>query len=184
MQEGFSGEPLTLWVSSRNMTLQEDFYYIDPNGRRWDAPTGSCLNGATIPRALWSTVGAPYVGKYRRASVVHDVAVGELCNPDVTREERKKADRMFYHACRHDGCSKFFASILYVGVRFGTWSSGWSNSFEKSTFGEDFEEIRHIPEFDYTREKFWQMVDKAEPAIENENLDLLDKIIDEHLSNR
>ena len=182
MKECFSGEPLTQWDGSRNMTLKEDFYYIDPDGKKWDAPEGSCINGATIPRALWSSIGSPYTGKYRRASVVHDVAVGELSNEDVSQEERKKADRMFYHACKYDGCSNRFAILLYIGVRLGTWISGWSSPFDKATGGGEYEEVRDNPEFDYTRKVFWQIVDEGKNAIKNEDLDLLDEIIDKRLS--
>jgi hypothetical protein len=182
MKEGFSGEPVTRWNGVRNMTLEENFYYIDPDGRKWEAAKGSCLNGATIPRSLWTAIGSPYAGKYRRASVVHDVAVGELCNPDVTEELRKKADRMFYHACRYDGCSNYFAFLLYAGVCVGTWASEWSFAFDESALGDNIEEIRNVPEVEFTRKKFWQIIDEAETAIENEDLDLMDKIIEKHLS--
>lgn len=182
MNEGFSGDPRTVWNGVRNMTLEKDFYYIDPNGRKWNASKGSCLNGATIPRPLWTAIGSPYVGKYRRASIVHDVAVGELCNPDVAEKQRKEADRMFYHACKYDGCSKRFAALLYAGVRFGTWASGWSLSFDKSILGEEFEEMRNVPEVEFTQNKFWKIIDEAEIAIENDDLDLMDEIIEKHLS--
>ena len=65
------------------MELLEDFWYEDPKGKRWNTPKGSTINGATIPKALWSIVGPPFVGKYRRASVIHDYAVGEGSAPDV-----------------------------------------------------------------------------------------------------
>ena len=182
MSEGFSGEPLTRWKNDRDMTLEEAFFYIDPDGRQWDVPRGSSINGATIPRALWTSIGSPYAGKYRRASVVHDYFVGELDNPDVMPEQRKKADRMFYHACRCDGCNREFASLLYIGVRFGTWAAKWSDLFKISNLGEAFKDVRNIPEFTFTIDKFWQMADSAKTAIENEDLDLIDKIIEKHLS--
>ena len=74
------------------------------------------MDGASIPRPLWSLVGAPYVGDYRRASIVHDYAVNKAAgDPD----RRLAADRMFYHACREGGCSIWQATILYLGVRIG-----------------------------------------------------------------
>jgi hypothetical protein len=72
---------------------------------------------------VWSIVGAPYVGKYRRASVVHDFHVGEGENPNVSRSKRREADKMFYQACRTDKCSVKFAAILYLAVSIGTWFS-------------------------------------------------------------
>jgi hypothetical protein len=118
----FSGNPKTEWLPSpadedRNMQLLEDFSYTDPDGRIWLAPRGSVINGASIPRPLWSTVGSPYTDCYRRASVVHDVAC------DSSTISRKDADAMFFHACRAGGCSPSQARILYAGVRLGAWSS-------------------------------------------------------------
>jgi hypothetical protein len=117
----FSGNPITEWLideksGDRDMRLVEKFSYTDPDGRVWDAPKGSIINGASIPRPLWSTVGNPYTDDYRRASVVHDVACG---TPGV---DRKEADEMFHYACLAGGCGLLQARILYIGVRLGAWS--------------------------------------------------------------
>jgi Protein of unknown function (DUF1353) len=114
----FSGNPRTEWLdepgADRRMRLLELFWYDDPAGRRWDAPAGGTVDGASIPPALWSTVGSPYTGDYRRASVVHDIA----CDRGI---DRKEADKMFYFACLAGGCSKAQAELLYAGVRIGAW---------------------------------------------------------------
>jgi hypothetical protein len=69
---------------------------------------------------LWTSVGSPYTGNYRRASIVHDVAcVAASGNPG----KRREADRMFFQACRAGGCSIAEATILYVGVRIGAAAS-------------------------------------------------------------
>lgn len=117
----FSGNPKTEWLTSaagpdRDMKLLEDFSYVDPSGRKWPAPKGSVINGASIPQALWSSIGSPYTGDYRCASIVHDVAC------DTPTVIRKEADTMFYNACITGGCSKGEAGILYIGVRVGSWS--------------------------------------------------------------
>lgn len=176
----FSGEPLTRWNGNRNMTLEEEFFYVDPFGKKWVAPKDSCLNGATIPKSLWSIVGSPYSGPYRKASVVHDVAVGELCNPEVSYAERKLADKMFYHACRSGGCSVTHAGLLYIGVRFGTWRSKYL-SFLKSSEFKDRGFKRHNPNEEYERAEFWNLVEAAETAIELEDLDTIDVIIEQQL---
>jgi hypothetical protein len=116
----FSGNPITEWLvnksgGDREMRLVQDFSFTDPKGRVWLASKGSVINGASIPRPLWSTIGSPYTDDYRRAAVVHDVACG---TPGVIRKE---ADEMFYHACLAGGCSKIQAQILYAGVRLGAW---------------------------------------------------------------
>jgi hypothetical protein len=116
----FSGEPSTVWLTEdgddRGMRMLERFTYTDPSGTMWDAPAGSTINGASIPRPLWTLVGSPYTGDYRRASIVHDVACGRA---GADREKRRAADRMFYQACRAGGCSVAQATVLYLGVRIG-----------------------------------------------------------------
>lgn len=97
------------------MALLERFSYIDPDGREWVADAGVTIDGATIPRPLWTLLGSPYTGDYRRASIVHDVATD---HPD-SAGARRAADRMFFHACRAGGCSLREAIVLYVGVRIG-----------------------------------------------------------------
>ena len=115
----FSGQPLTRWLTlptpDRKMELLEDFWFDDRANRRWDAPKGSKIDGASIPRALWAIVGSPYTGLYRRASIVHDIACDRATTPDL----RRAADRMFYEACCAGGCSAQEALILYIGVRIG-----------------------------------------------------------------
>ena len=135
MAETFIGDVKTIWGRDhRDMKLLEDFSYIDPNNKEWKVPQGSFLNGATIPRSLWTLIGSPYVGKYRRASVIHDYFVGEGYNPEVSNRNRKMADKMFYRACKHDGCSNREASILYIGVRIGTWYAGISSLDRKAIY--------------------------------------------------
>ena len=120
----FSGDPVTRWLAEagddRKMQILEEFTFTDTAGKVWKAPVGSVVNGASIPRPLWSLVGSPYTGDYRRASIVHDVAAVEAGHDEAGR---RAADRMFYHACRVGGCSVREATILYVGVRIG---SAWS----------------------------------------------------------
>lgn len=57
----------------RNMRLLEDITFTDSNGRRWVALTGSIIDGASIPKFFWRVIGSPFVGYYRRASIIHDV---------------------------------------------------------------------------------------------------------------
>jgi hypothetical protein len=117
----FSGNPKTEWLcehgEDRNMSLLEAFWYIDPQGRRWEAPKGSIINGASIPRSLWSSIGSPFTGNYRRASIIHDVA---LRTHGIVRDD---SDTMFYFACLAGGCMLMEGKLLYAGVRVGTWTS-------------------------------------------------------------
>lgn len=74
----FSGNPKTEWLTSavspdRDMKLLENFSYDDPSGRKWLAPVNSVINGASIPIALWSTVGSPYTGGSKFSRVLSRV---------------------------------------------------------------------------------------------------------------
>ena len=117
--------PETAWLATghgrdRKMQLLKSFTFFNSQGQDWTAPQAYVIDGASIPRALWSMVGSPYCGYYRRASIVHDWACDQAVgNPAA----RKRADRMFYEACRAGGCSPFEAMVMYLGVRIGAWTS-------------------------------------------------------------
>jgi hypothetical protein len=111
----FSGEPVTKWnPDGRSMTLLTELRYTDPHGEVWVAPIGTVVDGASIPRYLWSIMGGPFEGQYRNASVLHDVAYGERKRP------WQECDRMFYHAMRCSGVNAVQAKTMYyVLYKFG-----------------------------------------------------------------
>src|SRR5436189_2275021 len=111
----FDGEPVTKWnPDGRTMTLLTELRYIDPQGNAWIAPIGSVVDGASIPRYLWSVMGGPFEGKYRNASVLHDVAYGEHRRP------WQDCDRMFYYAMRCSGVGAPEAKTMYYALfKFG-----------------------------------------------------------------
>jgi hypothetical protein len=122
--------PETRWLTEagpdRNMQVLRAFWFRDPAGRTWTTPANSRIDGASIPRALWTLVGSPYTGDYRRASIVHDKACDDAGGNAAAR---RAADRMFYHACREGGCSIYEATLLYIGVRIGALTplvAAWS----------------------------------------------------------
>lgn len=144
----FENKVVSEWLvekeADRNMRLMEDFFYFDPNGKRWPAPRGSIINGASIPWLLWNKwIGPPYVGNYRRASVVHDVACEmreKIC------KSSEIAHRMFYDACLCGGVSKKKAKVMYWAVRkFGPkWGDQRS---EKVLTPQQSFELKEIDEF-------------------------------------
>lgn len=108
----FRGEVVGVWdPNGRDMTLREDFIYIDPRKKEWKAPSESVVNGASIPRVFWSVIGGPFEGRYRSASVIHDVACVEMAEPweDVYK--------MFYEACRCGGVGEKKAKLIYWAVQ-------------------------------------------------------------------
>ena len=117
----FIGDVITKWLvevgEDRRMEVLNEFSYEDPAKKTWTTPAGWEVDGASIPRALWSIVGSPFTGDYRRASVVHDY----YC--DVRTEPYEAVHLMFYSACRADDVSAMKANMLYYGVIVGgpTW---------------------------------------------------------------
>ncbi|HEY0414620.1 MAG TPA: DUF1353 domain-containing protein [Allosphingosinicella sp.] len=114
----FQGRVVVEWLDdagdSRRMRLLEPFAYRDATGKVWKVPKGWTIDGASIPPMLWSMVGSPYTGPYRRASVIHDY----YC--DTKKESWKAVDRMFYDAMRAGGVGELQAKIMYKAVyQFG-----------------------------------------------------------------
>jgi len=111
----YSGQVEARWENDgRNMTLLSDMRYTDPDGVVWIAPAGSEVDGASIPRVLWSLMGGPFEGKYRNASVLHDIAY------DQHTRSWDKCDRMFYNAMRCSGVSATEAKTMYYALyKFG-----------------------------------------------------------------
>ena len=111
----YSGEPVTKWnPDGRTMTLLSELRYTDPQGEVWVAPAGSVVDGASIPRYLWSVMGGPFEGQYRNASVLHDVAYEKHNRP------WQDCDRMFYNAMRCSGVNAVEAKTMYYTLyKFG-----------------------------------------------------------------
>jgi Protein of unknown function (DUF1353) len=108
----YSGYVEARWENDgRNMTLLSELRYTDPNGMVWIAPAGSVVDGASIPRSLWSLMGGPFEGKYRNASVLHDVSYDQHTKP------WQECDRMFYNAMRCSGVAAVEAGTMYYALR-------------------------------------------------------------------
>ncbi len=116
MNTHFEGNVDARWLveagTDRKMQLLADFAFFDSTGFEWEAKTGDIVDGASIPEAIWSeVVGIPFIGDYRRASVVHDVA----CEKKIRTS--RDAHRMFYEAMLEDGTSEARALLFYTAVR-------------------------------------------------------------------
>lgn len=117
---GFEGEVIVKWCHEechgedqdgyRKMELMESFSYTGPNKKKWIVPRGAIVDGASIPRVLWSIVGSPYTGNYRDASVIHDY----YC--DTKTESWEDTHRMFYDAMLDSKVSIARAKLMYGAV--------------------------------------------------------------------
>ena len=136
----YSGPIETRWeTDGRTMTLMNELRYTDPKGVVWIAPAGSAIDGASIPRALWSFMGGPFEGKYRNASVLHDVAYDQKNKPPAV------VDRMFYDAMRCSGVGATEAKTMYYALlRFGRH---WKFTVKKAkpVLPESSEVLTHEP---------------------------------------
>ncbi|WP_404309051.1 DUF1353 domain-containing protein [Neorhodopirellula lusitana] len=107
----FDGSVIAQWSDNgREMILQQPVSFIDSTSKRWVAPAGAIVDGASIPSVFWSAIGGPFEGKYRNASVVHDVYCNEMTEP------WEDVHLMFYEACRSGGVSEAQANMLYYAV--------------------------------------------------------------------
>jgi hypothetical protein len=132
----------------RRFELIEPFAYIDRAGREWLVPAGTKVDGASIPSALWSMFGAPFTGKYREASVIHD----HFC--DLKTRSSNATHMVFYEAMLASGEDPRRAKLMYYAVlRFGprwevsggswSWPSGGQRFVLSAPFDEsDFEKMR------------------------------------------
>jgi hypothetical protein len=111
----FEGElVLKVLPDGRLMELIQPFGYVDSSGIRWPIPKGTKVDGASIPSVLWSLIGAPYTGKYREASVIHDY----YCQ--ARNRHWKAVHRVFLDGMKANGVDELKAQIMYIAVyRFG-----------------------------------------------------------------
>lgn len=162
MADQFVGEVRVEWLGNagpdRDMKLTGSFSYIDPAGKRWDVPAGTVVNGASIPQVFWTSFGPPFVGDYRRASVVHD----HYC---VVRTETEHAThRMFHDACRTGGVGIVKAKLMYSAVKtFGPHWSGTSISELPGAAGA-VPQLRVASEAEFPALEKW--IEETNPSLE------------------
>jgi hypothetical protein len=162
----YSGFPETRWdPDGRTMTLLNELRYTDPKGETWIAPAGSKVDGASIPRSLWSFMGGPFEGKYRNASVLHDVAYDQKNRP------WEECDVMFYNAMRCSGVSAVESKTMYYALyKFG---HHWKYTVKKAKPVEGAERVAETEQYpkaipvnatDLNATRDW--IRSAEPSLE------------------
>ena len=135
--------------------LAEAFGFLDARKKRWLVPQHAQVDGASIPRVLWTLIGSPFTGKYLPASVVHDY----FCA--VRLEPWQAVHHVFYEAMRASGVSSVRSKLMYAGVYFAgpRWSdidtiniklprvddSGQFSEIHHSRFDKDVFEIVGLP---------------------------------------
>jgi hypothetical protein len=120
------------------MKLIEAATYTDPKQVKWLAPVGAIVDGASIPRFAWSIIGGPYEGRYRNASVFHDVAC------DAKDRPWQDVHEMFFNAMMASGVDTIKAKVMYAAVyHFGPrWSLPGQPTEERRLQERDFERLQ------------------------------------------
>lgn len=109
---GFDNTVKVEWLEHdpRLMKLLETVSFTDLNGYIWTAPAGSIIDGASIPRFCWRIIGSPFIGLYRRASVIHDVyCVKKKRSWEMTH-------RCFYEMMLYDKVPSVKAFLMFKAV--------------------------------------------------------------------
>jgi hypothetical protein len=110
-QGRFVGKVVVEWLDDpfvAKLQLREDFGFEDQAGKLWLARQGQVLDGTSIPLVFRSMIGMPFVGDYRRASVVYDY----YCHAKT--EPWRDVHRMFYHASLTEGVGEVEAKVMYA----------------------------------------------------------------------
>jgi Protein of unknown function (DUF1353). len=107
----FEGTVQTEWLpGGRGMRLLSSFSFVDPSGQKWEAPKDWVVDGASIPQFAWSFIGGPFEGRYREASVIHDVGCDQKTRPWNAVHEA------FYWAMRASRVESWRAKVMYAAV--------------------------------------------------------------------
>jgi hypothetical protein len=159
----FDGSIKTEWLDEgpnpRVMRLLEEFAYVDADGKRWVAPEGAIVDGASIPRPFWPVIGGPFDGYYRNASVVHDY----YC---VARSEPwEEVHRMFYHAMRAAGVAEMTAKVMFYAV----WNFGprWEVIRMRDAEGVTARTVTWVPKDDPERREIeTEWIRQSNPSLD------------------
>ncbi len=134
----YTGSVEAVWLPGRKMRLLKEIEYTDPNDLVWIAPKGAEIDGASIPKFLWSIIGGPFSDNYRQASVIHDV----YCESKIRTWE--VTHLAFYYAMRASGVDDTQAKIMYAGVYF--FGPRWSIRKVETISAKSLSESLSIPE--------------------------------------
>lgn len=97
--------------SGKRVELVERLRYVDKHGVEHTVPAGFWFDGASIPRPMWSLIGAPLEGNYVRSAALHDLG----CS--VREEPSRVVHDRFYDCMRAEGVRWLQAQLMHKAVR-------------------------------------------------------------------
>lgn len=128
MEYGFNNTVKTEWIEGcpQDMMILEDVSFCDANRMVWTAPAGIIVDGASIPRICWTLIGSPFVGFYRRASVIHDA----YCKAQTVPWQY--VHKCFFDMMLFDYVAPAKAIAMYAAVyKFGPrWELNWTGQLK------------------------------------------------------
>ena len=107
----FPEEPdVRLLRGGRKVQLLKDFSYRADDGTIYIAPAGRIADGASIPKLFWRVIGPPLTGKYRYASIIHDIQCQDKALPHIT------VHSLFYEMMVAESVGALRAKAMWWGV--------------------------------------------------------------------
>ena len=86
-------------------------------------PAGTLTDLASVPQILHNVPFLDPVGRSRRPAVLHDFLYRGGSFVCGRRPVRVEADGILHRALIAEGCSRWVASIFWLGVRLGGWAA-------------------------------------------------------------
>ena len=108
-------------ISLKGRRVLTEPFYFSVGAKDYMIPRFFTWNGASIPRAFWTTTGSPFMPQFERASIIHDWFYSNH------KTSRKKADEIFLDILEEDGVGWYTRHKMYRAVRmFGgkAWRNG------------------------------------------------------------
>jgi hypothetical protein len=94
------------------MKVLQEFTYCDTNNVKWTVPKGLIVDGASIPRILWTIMGSPFIGGHRRPSVIHDA----YCKLEIRSYE--DTQKVFNEMMQVEGVGCIKRFFMRWGIKF------------------------------------------------------------------
>lgn len=108
----FKGKTVLERLSSTEYKLKSSLTY-ENDDLKVTVKNGLITDGASIPRAFWTIIGCPLMGKYVGSALIHD---GLYASEGTTRQE---ADALFEEMLKDNGVDIIRRKLMYWAVRAG-----------------------------------------------------------------
>lgn len=106
-----------------NFDILNNDYKFEIDGLKYWIPSGFQWDGASVPRAFWSIIGAPSEDDFKAASLVHDWLY-------LTHQtNRQDADECLFQILEQCDVSLWRRRCIWLAVR-GFASGHWPSSLE------------------------------------------------------